>query len=390
MTFATYLAKRHGCRYVTGLKHLKREVKGKKLMQSLILASLPAARPDRAAFAGTRRHMMNHAPVCLLTAGGRHDPAELAGELAACGLPVEYYGYTSPRREKVVLLGGKNSSPNAGLPPANFKIVALLACYNEEDIIFHSLQHLMRQQIYVYVIDNWSTDSTYEIVQSFTGQKYFLGCERYPAHGPAQHFCLQNLLRRKEELAGRIKADWLINADTDEIREAPWPGMDLRRGIYRVDQLGYNAINHTELTFWPVDNSFLPGADFEKHFRYCEFTREHPQDLFHVKAWKNTGQPPELAASAGHEAVFPGRRVYPYNFLLKHYPVRSQAHGEKKIFRERKPRYSPAERSTNWHVHYDGFRPGSSFLRRPEELIYFDDSFYTDYLLPRLAGTAVL
>ena len=55
-------------------------------------------------------------------------------------------------------------------------------------------------------------------------------------------------------------------------------------------------------------------------------------------------QQPDLAGSGGHEAVFTGRRVFPYNFLSKHYPVRSQAHGERKIFVERSARRSESAR----------------------------------------------
>ena len=38
-------------------------------------------------------------------------------------------------------------------------------------------------------------------------------------------------------------------------------------------------------------------------------------------------------------ARFPGRKVFPIQFLLRHYPIRSQRHGETKVFTERKPRF---------------------------------------------------
>jgi hypothetical protein len=87
-----------------------------------------------------------------------------------------------------------------------------------------------------------------------------------------------------------------------------------------------------------------------------------------VKAWKNRA-PVDLAGRAGHEARFPGRRVFPYKFELKHYPIRSQAHGERKIFRDRVPRWDPRERRLAWHVQYDDVAPHQSFVRVAADLI---------------------
>ena len=100
-----------------------------------------------------------------------------------------------------------------------------------------------------------------------------------------------------------------------------------------------------------------------------------------MNGWKNLKKPLSLAESGGHEIRFEGRRVYPYSFLLKHYPVRSQAHGEKKIFRERRPRYDPELKATGWHYQYDHIREGYSFLRSPAELPVFDEaSFNRTYI----------
>src|SRR5207237_7360338 len=49
-----------------------------------------------------------------------------------------------------------------------------------------------------------------------------------------------------------------------------------------------------------------------------------------------------------------------------------QAHGERKVFLERRPRFSPHERARNWHVQYDGLQKGSSFLRDTCELTRYD------------------
>jgi hypothetical protein len=78
--------------------------------------------------------------------------------------------------------------------------------------------------------------------------------------------------------------------------------------------------------------------------------------------------------------------VFPYNFLLKHYPIRSQAHGEQKVLRERKPRWDAGERRRGWHFQYDHIRAGHRFIRPTGDLLRFDESFYEVMLIERLSA----
>src|SRR6185436_18030031 len=102
------------------------------------------------------------------------------------------------------------------------------------------------------------------------------------------------------------------------------------------------------------------------YFRHFTFGN-HPGYFLQKKAWKNYKRPISLIPSGGHEVTFEGRRVYPFKFLLRHYPVRSQEHGEKQVFRERKARWNPEERAKLWHVHYDAIEEGHMFVRPVSE-----------------------
>jgi hypothetical protein len=87
------------------------------------------------------------------------------------------------------------------------------------------------------------------------------------------------------------------------------------------------------------------------------------------------------------EGAFDGRRVYPYRFLMRHYTFRSQAQqGERKIFKERRPRRSLAEHARGWHYHYDLYPDGHVFIRNPADLHQFDDTFYRTLLVERLTS----
>jgi hypothetical protein len=130
--------------------------------------------------------------------------------------------------------------------------------------------------------------------------------------------------------------------------------------------------------------------DHEAYFRHFEFPTQ-PSAFRQQKAWKNCGRPVQMAASGGHDLPFEGQRLYPFKFLLKHYPFRSQQHGERKVFRERKARWNPLERARGWHRHYDSIRAGHRFVQEESgQLLYVEEDFNRTFLVERLSGVGVI
>ena len=251
--------------------------------------------------------------------------------------------------------------------PSPFSVVAILAAYNEADIIGAVVGDLIEQGIGVYFLDDGSTDTTVEAVEPFLGRGV-LAIERLePATGGA--FDWERILRRKTELATELDASWFIHHDADEFRESPWAQLSLKEAIRQVDALGFNAIDFTGLDFWPTDDRFRPGSDVREALRLCSEFASY--DRLQVRCWKKT-EALDLASSGGHEASFPGRRVFPLRFVLRHYPIRGQAHGERKVFQERQGRFLERERERGWHVQYDQLRKGVSLLKDPSTLTAFD------------------
>jgi hypothetical protein len=256
---------------------------------------------------------------------------------------------------------------------APLRVVAIIAAYNEEDIIGQVVGNLVQQGVLVYLLDHGSTDRTVTEVEPFLGRG-LIGVERFPGEGsgpgdPAP-FPWTAILRRKEVLGEVLDARWVIHHDADEFREGPWSDVSLVDAIQRVDVLGYNAIDFELLNFWPTHDRFRIGDDPRQAFGFYE--PGPAWDRVQIKCWKKTGARVDLVSSGGHEARFPGRRVFPLRFLLRHYPVRGQAHGERKVFRERVPRFDPEERKRGWHVQYEGLREGHRFIRDAAELTPYD------------------
>jgi hypothetical protein len=256
--------------------------------------------------------------------------------------------------------------------PSGFSVVALLAAYNEADIIHHVVADLIAQGVEVYFLDDGSTDNTVQVVQPFVGNGVIAiermdgGVNPAPAH--PREFDWERILRRKAQLASELDADWFIHHDADEFRESPWAQLPLRDAIRHVDALGFNAIDFVGLDFWPVHDAFTPGGDVRAAF--TGYTELASYDRLQIRCWKKTAHPVDLASSGGHEAVFPERNVFPLPFILRHYPIRSQAHGERKVFQER--RFRAAEREKGWHVQYDHVGEGASFLRGAAALTPYD------------------
>ena len=255
------------------------------------------------------------------------------------------------------------------------RVTAIIAAYNEIDIIHPCLLDLIEQGICVYLLDHGSTDGTVDAVADLVSRGV-VRLERYPEENAidgATHdeFSLRRIIERKEQIVHTLGPGWYINHDADEFRESPWTGVGLREGIGRVDALGYNAIDFEVLDFVPTHDRFQPGDDPRAAF---PFHRPSPDvNRLQIRCFRYTDGPLDLRSSAGHEAVFPDRRVFPVRFLLRHYPYRGQAHGERKLFRERRPRYAKDERAQQWHVQYDALETGHCFIVDEERLDRFHD-----------------
>jgi len=253
-----------------------------------------------------------------------------------------------------------------------FKVVALIAAFNEADVVEHVLDDLHRQAVEVYFMDDGSTDHTPAIAEARVGRGV-IAVERLRPSADGRNadapFQWTAILRRKEQLAAEIDADWFIHHDADEFRETPWPGMSLAEAIARVDRAGFNAVDFALFDFPPTDERFTPGTDVRESLRYCEPGRTW--NVMQVKCWKKTTAPVDLTSSGGHDVQFPERRIYPLRFVLRHYPIRSSAHGQRKVFAERLPRFSETERARGWHVQY-GNLSDESFVRDAAALQRYD------------------
>ena len=298
-------------------------------------------------------------------------------------------GGRDPDRAAMTRMSGEQRDVGPSPTPAGFTVMALIAAFNEADIIGQVIRHLIDQGVRVYLLDHASTDGTVAEAQPYLGRG-LVRIERFTEREPGGNGRVSwtSILRRKEALARELDASWFIHHDADEFRESPWAHLSLRDAIGFVDRLGYNAIDFELFNFWPTHDGFTGREDVRDTFRY--YTPPAACDRLQIKAWKNVTGPVDLAASGGHEAIFPGRRVFPIRFLLRHYPIRSQSHGTRKVLYERKARFSEEEQRRGWHVQYDAVDENYDFIRDARGLTEYDPDAARLHVILHHRGVEVL
>src|SRR5439155_6142943 len=117
--------------------------------------------------------------------------------------------------------------------PPELSVVAIVAAYNEADIIDQVVGDLIEQGVHVYLLDDGSTDGTAAAVERFTGRG-LLRIEHLAtgvADGSRGPFDWERILARKTDIARELDAGWFLHHDADEFRESPWRGLSLRDAI---------------------------------------------------------------------------------------------------------------------------------------------------------------
>lgn len=252
------------------------------------------------------------------------------------------------------------------------RVVAIIAAYNEERFIDACLDHLSRHGVEFYLIDNESTDRTVAFAERYRGRG-LAGIETFPRDN---QYSWGPLLERKEQLAATIDADWFVHLDVDEIRLPPRGHRSLAEALVDVDAQGYNAVNFVEFAFVPTREApdhDHPAFQTTMRWYYPFIPAVYPNRL---NAWKRQPTRVELACSGGHQVRFPGLRMYPESFPMRHYLYLSVPHAVCKYVERR---YDAAEVARGWHRARARLRANAIVLPSQADLHHYvaDDRFET-------------
>lgn len=307
--------------------------------------------------------------------------SEYTAFLAEQGLPAIYAGYTINNNKdqelKTIITIHDIRIHNSRRRLGDVRRpLAILAAYNEVDVIEEVTEDLLSQGCDLVVMDNWSGDGTWDFLEDLARRNSSqVSIERFPANGPLQHFEWRDLLSRKEEIAASHPGRWIIHTDADEIRRSPFPDMTLAEAFALAERTGANRVNFNLMNFRPIDDRhFIPGS-LKSHFNHFEYGTR-PGHFRQGKAWLQGKEKVDLSKSGGHSVEFPQVNDFPFKFVLQHYPIRSHAHGQRKILIDRRPRWSAYERRLGWHIQYDECSEKSVFVWDRSKLQKVDDQFW--------------
>ncbi len=311
---------------------------------------------------------------------------EYSSLLSSMGLPPTFAGYTlnnnAARELKTIVsvhdIGVDRARAAAALSWS--RPVAIMSTFNEIDVISEVVLDLLSQGCDVVALDNWSTDKTWERLESLAAEHPGrMRAERFPASGPTACYEWQQILRRKEEIAAGFRGRWVMHTDADEIRRAPFPGLTIAEGFRIAEWYGANRVGFNLISFRPIDDRPFGQLTLEGSLPYFEYGTR-PGHFLQRKAWLQGSERVDLASTGGHEVSFSGARDFPYRFLLKHYPIRSSEHGRNKVIHERQARWSPHEKNDlGWHTQYDHYSSESDFSWRTDDLYRFDSNFWREH-----------
>jgi len=249
-------------------------------------------------------------------------------------------------------------------------ILGIMAVYNEADIVGQVIQHIINQGLVLVILDNGSTDGSYQICQKYVGRGV-LEVERIVSEVYDPIF----ILRRLEEMAQAYSPDWLAIIDADEIHEPSQSGFTLKQATEREDSLGYNLIRSNCFAFCPTPIDDQGEKDPLKRIKYYVWSGD-----FHFRFWRN--YPGTDCWSGGsHLVYFPEDikpRVSPRKFIIRHYKIRSSEQGRRKVLGLRR-RIRRPPLPEGWSIHYNRFAMDESFFSvNPEKLTrYNEDSAWS-------------
>lgn len=293
-------------------------------------------------------------------------------------------GFSSLNGE--IIIGGNLLEPSKEESNINsFKVMAIIHCYNEKDIIKTTIEYLLKQELDIYVVDNWSNDGTYEEVETLKNNysdRIFL--ERFPEDKWAEKNGLFERLQRTEEICKEKIYDWYIHYDADEMRITPWENITLREMIYHADRNGFNIIENTvidfKLTNFYDENIFMKDSYFDFGHKQTHFQQ--------FKTWKRDDNV-RIKESGGHIAKIVQPKIYPFKILNRHYPFRSIEQAERKIFVDRRPKLEKVYKEKRWHGHYFSYKEKSDLISKKEDLLFWNKNCKEELFIPLFLGCGI-
>jgi len=242
-------------------------------------------------------------------------------------------------------------------------ICRISAIYNEEDIIQQNLKWYSERGIPNVILDNGSTDGTYNICKELLGNEIY-SLKKVPFEEHDRELSLKEL----SKLTRDLPFDYLLLADADEFYESPVRDEDLKVSLENEIKKGYNIVRFHNIEFWMTEKDDLSESNPLKRIRHYSFFDSNRYKLFPNNSSIN------FWSKFGHVPIFSKNLKFnesPKIHISRHYKFRSLAQGYAKI-----NRIKPPVRRKDVSFHYIMFKESPENFIIPSDLLteYFEDS----------------
>ncbi|MEZ0251092.1 MAG: glycosyltransferase family 2 protein [Methylobacteriaceae bacterium] len=221
---------------------------------------------------------------------------------------------------------------------ADPKICAIIGVRNEARYLPNLIRHLKSQGLEIAVVDNGSTDGSRELFEAERGG-HLVAMRDLPWTGA---FSLSAQLQAKAEVELRLKHDWILHLDADEIMHSREPGLRLVDVAQQATEDGCNVVNFEEFVFLPEPDHDGSQEGAHRHIlRYYYFAPRRPR----LMRLYRRGQGLDNRAGGGH-SVKGNPIIFGEDQVLRHYIALDQEHVTSKYLNRV---FEDKELTRGWH-----------------------------------------
>jgi hypothetical protein len=235
------------------------------------------------------------------------------------------------------------------------RMLCVLLCYNDGDILPDVFEHYLRNRHVFVVWNHGSDDDTQQVIERYREHlveyryvpREFDFYELYPEMS-------RHLIARYREAF-----DWISWPDQDEILEGPTRAHSYYEYCREVYQRGFDSIQFNNYNYWftAADDASI-ASPVERVRHYCLYPNCSPR----MRSWRAAVT--NLRRFNHNE--LPGFRVN-WRFNLRHYPMRSAAQMARRLERDR-----AGLRRGQSNLHYEIMKAHPERLMLLPEQLHYD------------------
>jgi len=255
-------------------------------------------------------------------------------------------------------LGEIGSIGRRAWPKKPVRLLGVVHCYNEADIIGDTIDHLLANRHDVMVWDHGSEDGTAKVLDRYDNvllERKFVprSFDFDNLHRLISRYLIKHYARRY---------DWISWPDADEILEGPDRRKPYYEYLYDAYYSRYNFIEFNNFNYWYTEEDDPLVVSPTRRIRRYSL---RPDCAPRIRSWR---------ASVTNIRWFNHNPLrgekYPVNFNMRHYPIRSRPQMENRLYKDRAGLVRGKDET---HFHYQNMRMNLGRIVVRAGQLHYDD-----------------